>query len=72
MKHMEKELSDIFHDMKQPLVPISGYIQLIEMELDELNIKSEYVKRIKKSLRDLDQSIITARKELKQLYQDLS
>ena len=69
---MDKKLSEIFHDMKQPIVPISGYLQLLEMDLDEIGHKSEYLDKIKKSLHDLDISIKVAREQLRELYQTLS
>lgn len=64
-KEKEKEISKAFHDLKQPLVALSGYIQLLELDLQDIDHNIEYVHLLVKALDELSISIEKAQSDIK-------
>ena len=61
-------LSKIFHDIKGPLTSISGYIQLLELDLAENNVEIDYMPELKKSYKDMLEIIRLSREEIEQKF----
>ena len=61
-------LSKIFHDIKGPLTSISGYIQLLEMDLADNNVMIEYMPELSKSCKDMLEILNSSRQEIEQKF----
>lgn len=61
---MEEKVSIIFHDIKRPLVSISGYLQLLKEDLEDAGVEIDYIDILLNSSNEMHTSIDTAQKEV--------
>lgn len=66
-KEVEEKVSKIFHDIKGPLVSLSGYLQLLRDDLEEKNVEIDYISILLDSCQEMETSIQTARSEVTEL-----
>ena len=66
-KELEEKLSKIFHDIKGPLVSISGYLQLLEEDLKEPGTEIDYISTLLESSKQMEEAIAKAREEVTKL-----
>jgi signal transduction histidine kinase len=64
---LEETVSKIFHDIKGPLVSISGYLQLLEEDLKDAGVDIDYIDILLSSSLAMDESIDKARLEVNKL-----
>lgn len=63
----EEKLSKIFHDLKGPLVAISGYMQILRDDLEELKVDIDYIPILLESCQEMEKSIQDARKKITEI-----
>jgi len=67
MSDIDEKLSTIFHDIKGPLVSISGYLQLLKEDLKEVSADIDYIDILLSSSKEMENAIEIARKEVEKL-----
>lgn len=67
MKKKEKKVDELFHDIKSPLITISGYLQLLQIDLEESGYSDKYLDIILKEVERMNQNINFLNQEIKKI-----